>query len=89
MFAGSGGLSDGFAAVTYKGKPIFEVVLSLEKEKQAHSTQRLRSFFRQYGDSVPDDYYWLLRGEIDKESLFEVYPTIKYISRTMWLLKEK
>lgn len=50
-------------------------MLSIEKDEQAHSTLRLRTFFREFSDSVPDDYYRLLRGEIDQESLFEAYPT--------------
>jgi len=49
IFAGPGGLSEGFAAVTdARGKPVFDVVLSIEKEEQAHETLRLRTFFRQF-----------------------------------------
>ncbi|MCC6358552.1 MAG: DNA cytosine methyltransferase [Phycisphaerales bacterium] len=75
IFAGPGGLSEGFAAVTdAKGKPVFDVMLSIEKDEQAHATLLLRTFFRQFHDSVPDAYYRLLRGEIDRETLFKAHP---------------
>lgn len=75
IFAGPGGLSEGFAAVAdTNGKPVFEVVLSVEKDEQAHATLLLRTFFREFGDSVPNDYYRLLRGEIDRGALFNSYP---------------
>lgn len=75
IFAGPGGLSEGFEAVTdKKGKPVFEVMLSIEKDAQAHATLRLRTFFRQFRDGAPDEYYRLLRGEISQEELFAAYP---------------
>lgn len=75
IFAGPGGLSEGFAAVTdAKGQPVFDVMLSIEKEEQAHATLLLRTFFRQFHDSIPDAYYRLLRGEIDQEALFKAHP---------------
>lgn len=76
IFAGPGGLSEGFAAVAdSKGNPVFDVSLSIEKDEQAHATLLLRSFFRQFADSVPDDYYRLLRGEIDQDTLFKAFPS--------------
>jgi DNA (cytosine-5)-methyltransferase 1 len=76
IFAGPGGLSEGFAAVADSlGRPVFDVTLSIEKDEQAHATLLLRTFFRQFGDSVPDDYYRLLRGEIDLGALFKAHPT--------------
>jgi len=75
IFAGPGGLSEGFASATdSRGRPVFDVVLSIEKEKQAHATLLLRTFFRQFQDSVPENYYRLLRGEIDQEELFNAHP---------------
>lgn len=57
IFAGPGGLSEGFASVTdNKGKPAFDVTLSIEKDEQAYSTLLFRAFFRQFQDGVPDDY---------------------------------
>ncbi len=49
-------------------------MLSIEKEKQAHTTLLLRTFFRQFPVRVPDDYYRFLRGEITQETLFQKYP---------------
>jgi len=75
IFAGPGGLSEGFAAVMdASGKPAFDVVLSVEKEEQAHETLRLRTFFRQFPKQAPAEYYQHLRGEIDLETLYDAYP---------------
>lgn len=75
IFAGPGGLSEGFAAVTdVGGKPAFDVVLSVEKEEQAYETLRLRTFFRQFPKQAPAKYYQHLRGEIDLKALYDAYP---------------
>lgn len=73
VFAGPGGLGEGFSALGHKeGKQYFKIGVSVEKEKSAHSTLELRSFFRQfqYG-KVPDDYYSFLRGVISRDELFK------------------
>ena len=44
LFAGPGGLSEGFAS--YGGGSKFEIVVSAEMESSAHRTLTLRSFFR-------------------------------------------
>jgi len=75
IFAGPGGLSEGFSSVTEKGgDPSFDVVLSVEKELLAFTTLRLRAFYRQFKTDVPDDYYRLLRREIDQDTLFKLHP---------------
>lgn len=74
IFAGPGGLSEGFAATTdSRGKPVFDMRLSIEKDEQAHETLRLRTFFRLFGKHAPADYYRLLRGEIDQKQLYEAH----------------
>ncbi len=62
LFAGSGGLSEGFSSCNDEnGKPYFKVALSIEKDALAHQTLQLRSFFRQFArDDVPEEYYRLL-----------------------------
>jgi len=76
IFAGPGGLSEGFAAVMdAKGSPAFDITLSIEKDQQAHATLLLRTFFRQFTDKAPDDYYRLLSGASEREALFEAYPS--------------
>lgn len=44
LFAGPGGLGEGFAS--YKGDASFEIAVSAEMEESAHKTLTLRSFFR-------------------------------------------
>lgn len=66
VFAGPGGLGEGFCSLG-DGKQ-FEVVLSIEKDKNAWQTLLLRSFFRQYPNGeVPDSYYKFIRqkGYVD------------------------
>jgi len=67
IFAGPGGLGEGFCALQDdKGERVFKIVLSIEKDKQAHETLRLRSFFRLFKTGkVPEDYYDFLKGKID------------------------
>lgn len=76
VFAGPGGLGEGFSAFRGKqGKPFFKIGLSVEKDPFAHSTLQLRSFFRQFSYSeIPEDYYSLLRGDINRDELFGRYP---------------
>lgn len=47
LFAGPGGLGEGFSSlVDADENPIFQTILSIEKDEQAHRTLLLRSFFR-------------------------------------------
>ena len=48
IFAGPGGLGEGFSSYKNKGEHAFNPVLSIEKDERAHETLTLRSFFRQY-----------------------------------------
>ena len=72
LFAGPGGLSEGFSSFPLgSADPAFKVALSIEKEAAAHKTLELRAFFRQFQqEPVPPEYYEYLRGEISRESLF-------------------
>ncbi|MCI0338923.1 MAG: DNA cytosine methyltransferase [Acidobacteria bacterium] len=76
IFAGPGGLSEGFASLTYpQHGQAFRICVSIEKDVDAHRTLLLRSFFRQFAvEDVPEEYYQYLRGEIDRDTLFEHYP---------------
>lgn len=75
LFAGPGGLGEGFSSLFEGDMPYFKTVLSIEKEPNAHSTLELRSFFRQFGPKeAPEDYYRFLRQEISREELFHNYP---------------
>ena len=72
LFAGPGGLGEGFCS--YKNHKIFNIVLSVEKEKFACETLILRSFFHQF-KKKPNDYYDYLKGKIDKDILFRNFPS--------------
>jgi len=66
LFAGPGGLSEGFSSFGLGGKSkspsLFSVVVSVEKEKTAHATLMLRSYYRGLivkGLSLTNYYAWL------------------------------
>lgn len=47
LFAGPGGLGEGFSSLKDPaGNPVFQICMSVEMEKNAHDTLRLRSFVR-------------------------------------------
>lgn len=73
LFAGPGGLSEGFEQYRVAGEPIFGCVLSIEKERSAHKTLLLRSFFRQF-KKPPAEYYDYLRGRLTVDKLYGLYP---------------
>ncbi|MCB9508749.1 MAG: DNA cytosine methyltransferase [Deferribacteres bacterium] len=78
IFAGPGGLGEGFSAYvdpeTYQR--VFSISLSIEKEYYAHQTLTLRSFFRQFEkDSIPYDYYEFIKGNISLGRLYQKWPT--------------
>jgi DNA (cytosine-5)-methyltransferase 1 len=72
LFAGPGGLSEGFSSVvTDEGNRRFEVRISIEKNEQAYQTLLLRALFRAFPKGgVPDCYYQYIRGEITRDKLF-------------------
>lgn len=47
LFAGPGGLGEGFSSILDEnGNPVFQIILSVERDVQAHKTLRLRSYLR-------------------------------------------
>lgn len=75
LFAGPGGLAEGFSSLLSEdGSPVFNVVLSVEKEDSAFSTLRLRSFYRQFLGTPPLDYHAYLAGKITKAELVGTFP---------------
>lgn len=82
IFAGPGGLGEGFSSLTKDGKPLFGIKLSIEKDETAHKTLELRSFFRQFPNgNKPLEYYQYLRREIDRDTLFNKYPKEAALAR--------
>src|SRR5689334_13080903 len=75
LFAGPGGLAEGFSSISDKdGSHPFQIALSVEKEASAFETLRLRSFFRQFHGSAPSDYYRFLNGEISEPDWGSLFP---------------
>ncbi|MGZ3754872.1 MAG: DNA cytosine methyltransferase [Mucilaginibacter sp.] len=76
LFAGPGGLGEGFTSVLNKdNERVFKIALSIEKDDFAHQTLTLRSFVRQFDyNQIPAEYYSLVKGEIKIEDLFKLYP---------------
>ena len=81
LFAGPGGLSEGFSSVQRRdGRWAFEVRLSIERDFFAHRTLELRSLFRRLRlGRVPEAYYDYLRHaeereEIRRSELFAKFP---------------
>jgi DNA (cytosine-5)-methyltransferase 1 len=75
LFAGPGGLGEGFASLTRDLEPVFKIKLSIEKDLHAYQTLQLRAFFRSFRcGEVPDDYYDYLTGRIDRDELFRRRP---------------
>lgn len=59
LFAGPGGLGEGFASLVADGHAPFRIGISVENEATAHRTLTLRAFLREYRarhDVLPDDF---------------------------------
>ncbi|TWT39851.1 Modification methylase BspRI [Thalassoglobus neptunius] len=70
VFAGPGGLGEGFSSFSAEGCNPFRIALSIEKDTHAHQTLRLRSFFRQFArGKAPKIYYDVLRGDLSLDEL--------------------
>lgn len=48
LFAGPGGLGEGFSSLIENGRAPFQIGISVEKEASAHQTLQLRAFLREY-----------------------------------------
>ena len=69
LFAGPGGLCEGFASVKDpEGNQRFAVKVSIEKDPVAHRTLHLRALFRKFPKGkAPEIYYQYIRGEVTRE----------------------
>ena len=79
VFAGPGGLGEGFDALrSGTGQPVFQVALSLEKDPVAHRTLELRRLVHQFPrGELPPSYITYLQSPSDdaRERLFNEYRT--------------
>tara|TARA_B100000963_G_scaffold361629_1_gene398266 strand:+ start:8 stop:1621 length:1614 start_codon:yes stop_codon:yes gene_type:complete len=68
IFAGPGGLGEGFSQAG------FDILLSAEMDPIACETLKLRKFYHQFREqSVPEEYYQFIKGEIELEALIEKF----------------
>jgi DNA (cytosine-5)-methyltransferase 1 len=67
LFAGPGGLGEGFASFVRDGHRPFRIGISVEKETSAHRTLTLRAFLREHGtrhDCLPSQFIDFHTGQI-------------------------
>lgn len=77
LFAGPGGLGEGFSSAALRGKPRFCLNLSIECDPFAHQTLTLRTFCREFtsnGKRLPSSYFKHLRGDLSRAELFALHP---------------
>ena len=68
LFAGPGGLAEGFSACRRTdGRRTYRIALSIEKDRVAHRTLRLRAFLRKFATGFPSEYYDFLNGVVPEE----------------------
>ncbi|MFN4241830.1 MAG: DNA cytosine methyltransferase [Tepidisphaerales bacterium] len=74
LFAGPGGLGEGFSRVLRRGRPVFRHVLSIEKDADAYRTLKLRAWYRLFRGELPQAYRDRARGLITTDELFARFP---------------
>ncbi len=75
LFAGPGGLGEGFAAFCGpEGRARFRTVLSVDSDHYAHQTLLLRAFLRKFENGYPDEYYQYINGELAEPNWEELAP---------------
>ena len=75
LFAGPGGLGEGFAALTEKGRAPYRICISVENETSAHRTLTLRAFLRERRRRVgvlPDEFIEFHAGKAPEPVWAEV-----------------
>ncbi len=83
LFAGPGGLGEGFSAFRLESDAVFKIKLSIEKDAIAHRTLELRAFYRQFsGRNIPSEYYKYLKGEDSRDKLFEKFACEASLAKT-------
>lgn len=70
LFAGPGGLGEGFSSHCSGGSESFEIKVSAEMESSAHSTLRLRAFYRllkrERPENLEDYYHFCETADVEK-----------------------
>lgn len=85
IFAGPGGLSEGFSRHVPRTKfgVKFQSVLAIEKDRTASETLLLRSFYRAFDGDVPQEYYDVIEGRQSISSL-HVFPEWNRAQAEVW-----
>ena len=77
LFAGPGGLGEGFSSARLRARPPFRLALSIECDPFAHETLTLRAFCREFtsaGRRLPNAYFRYVLGDLSKSDLFGMFP---------------
>lgn len=78
LFAGPGGLGEGFCSFTFRRSAPFNIVLSIEKDASANRTLRLRSFIRKLPNNeateVLKQFAASTQHQKDEEGLLRDFP---------------
>lgn len=77
LFAGPGGLGEGFASLVEDGHAPFHIGISVEKEASAHRTLTLRAFLREYRarhNTLPEQFVDFHAGSIPEPDWSAVDP---------------
>jgi len=75
LFAGPGGLGEGFSSFKSGRKFSFKTLASIEQDPFAHRTLLLRHFFRNFDpQKPPKEYYEYLSGNISFDDFEKIYP---------------
>lgn len=75
IFAGAGGLGEGFASFEDDtGRRPYRVEVSVEKDEAACETLRVRRFLSQFAGGFPDEYYAFLNGESEEPEWASLFP---------------
>ena len=86
LFAGPGGLGEGFAALRRNNRRAFRICLSVENNPIAYETLKLRSFFREFpSGKAPAAYYEFVQGKRSIKELYKKHPKqAKRASQVAW-----
>ncbi len=78
LFSGPGGLGEGFSSFN----EVFDIAISIEKDKSAQRTLRLRSFFRSF-NIAPTEYYEFLKGNLTSQPEDSLYSLKKFKAESL------
>jgi DNA (cytosine-5)-methyltransferase 1 len=73
LFAGPGGLGEGFSRAGRDAETAMKIHLSVEMDEHAIQTLRLRAFLRTF-DDIPDEYYAALNARCEMPDWEYLYP---------------